>query len=288
MSEKPVLGVIGGTGLYAMSSLEIVDQVEVPTPFGSPSGPVRIGRLEGVPTAFLARHGEGHGLTSGEINYRANLFALKSLGVERVVSVSACGSLRGEIHPGDVVVPDQLFDSTDGRARSFFGDGVVVHLSAPEPFCPEMSEAVAAALGETGARVHRGGTYLTIEGPRFSTRAESQAYRALGFSIIGMTTSPEAFLAREAELCYAVMAHVTDYDVWHESEAPVSVDLVVERLHANARRAEEALRILVRGLPEDRGCDCGSALRKAFVTPPASISAEARRRLGILVQHYLD
>jgi 5'-methylthioadenosine phosphorylase len=287
MAEPPILGVIGGTGLYAIGGLESIARREVSTPFGDPSGPVVMGRLDGVPVAFLARHGEGHRLLPSEVNYRANIYALKAVGVERVVSVSACGSLRAEIEPGRLVVPDQLFDSTRGRARSFFGEGVVVHLSAPEPFCPALSETLADAAAAAGANVVRGGTSITIEGPRFSTRAESETYRRWGMSIIGMTTAPEAFLAREAELCYAVLAHVTDYDVWHIEERPVTVEMVVQQLRRNAVQVEAVLRQLVRRLPFPRTCACPSALRDAFVTPPASLSAEARRRLGILVEPYL-
>lgn len=287
MDERPVLGVLGGTGLYDMDGLEGFTRRELSTPFGEPSGPVVLGRLEGRPVAFLARHGEGHRLNPSEVNYRANLYALKAVGVERVVSVSACGSLRPEIEPGRLVVPDQLFDATRGRPRSFFGEGVVVHLSAPDPFCPALSERLAVAAEAAGAAVIRGGTTITIEGPRFSTRAESRAYRAWGMSIIGMTTAPEAFLAREAELCYAVLAHVTDYDVWHLDERPVTVEMVVEQIRRNAVQAEAVLRQLVRALPFPRACSCSTALQDAFVTPPASLSAEAHRRLGLLVERYL-
>jgi 5'-methylthioadenosine phosphorylase len=270
-----------------MAGLEIAERRQVGTPFGDPSGPVVLGRLEDRPVAFLARHGEGHRLTPGEINYRANVYALKACGADQVVAVSACGSLRQDIEPGTFVVPGQLFDGTRDRARSFFGEGVVVHLSAPDPFCPELSERLATAAATTGARVVRGGTYVTIEGPRFSTRAESQTYRAWGMSIIGMTTCPEAFLAREAELCYAVLAHVTDYDVWHVEEHPVTVDIVLRRLKDNAEQAQAAIRHLVRQLPYPRTCACGQALKDAFVTPPDSLPPEARRRLGRLVEHYL-
>jgi 5'-methylthioadenosine phosphorylase len=235
--EKPVLGVLGGSGLYGFPGLEPLERRHVETPFGPPSGPVVLGRWNGRTVAFLARHGEGHTLDPSEVNYRANIYALKAVGVERLIGVSACGSLRDSIGPGDIVVPDQIFDATRGRARSFFGEGVVAHLSAPDPFCPVLSSLLAESAETAGSRVHRGGTYLTIEGPRFSTRAESQVYRGWGMSIIGMTTSPEAFLAREAELCYAVLAHVTDYDVWHMSEEAVTVEMVVARLQQNAERA---------------------------------------------------
>jgi len=287
MDERPVLGVLGGTGLYDMAGLEVVERRELSTPFGAPSGPVVLGSLEGRLVAFLARHGEGHRLNPSEVNYRANVYALKAVGVERVVAVSACGSLRQEIEPGRFVVPDQLFDATRGRERTFFGQGVVVHLSAPDPFCLALSDRLASAAEEAGVPLRRGGTYLTIEGPRFSTRAESQAYRNWGMSIIGMTTAPEAFLAREAELCYAVLAHVTDYDVWHAEEQPVTVEIVVHRLRQNTRHAEAAIRRLVRELPFPRTCSCPQALKDAFITRPDSLPPETRHRLGLLVERYL-
>jgi 5'-methylthioadenosine phosphorylase len=285
--EKPVLGVIGGSGLYSIGGLEDVDEVQVDTPFGPPSAPVVLGRLRGRRVAFLARHGRGHHLTPSEVNYRANIYALKHVGVERVVSISACGSLREAIAPGDVVVPDQLFDHTHGRARSFFGEGLVAHVGVADPFCPQLSPLVVASVEASGGRVHAGGPLITIEGPRFSTRAESNVYRSWGMTIIGMTASPEAFLAREAELCYAVLAHVTDYDVWHASAEPVSVEAVIRILHANARLAERALLDLLERLPESRTCACGSALQSAFITTPEAIPDETRRKLSLLVDRYL-
>jgi 5'-methylthioadenosine phosphorylase len=270
-----------------MAGLEEMERRQITTPFGEPSAPVVLGRLEGRRVAFLARHGDGHRLNPTQVNYRANIYALKAIGVERVVSVSACGSLLQEIAPGRLVVPDQLVDLTRLRARTFFDEGVVIHLSAPDPFCPELSDRLAAAAEATGAPVTRGGTSITIEGPRFSTRAESQAYRAWGMSIIGMTTSPEAFLAREAELCFAVLAHVTDYDVWHVEERPVTVDMVVQQLRRNAAQAEAALRRLVADLPFPRACGCATALQDAFITPPSSLTPETRSRLGILVERYV-
>lgn len=287
MEDKPVLGVIGGSGLYAMEGLEVDRKVEVDTPFGQPSSPIVLGRLEGKPVAFLARHGEGHWISPSEINYRANIYALKSLGVERVVSVSACGSLREDFAPGDIVVPDQLYDNTKDRKRTFFEGGLVAHISVADPFCPDLSEQVASAVETVGGRVHRGGAFITIEGPRFSTRAESNTFRAWGMSIIGMTTSPEAFLAREAELCYAVMAHVTDYDVWHVAEEPVTVELVIRTLQKNTALAQQAIARLVRDLPEARDCGCGNALRDALITAPDRIPAETRQRLALLVDKYL-
>lgn len=285
---KPVLGVIGGSGLYQMEGLEEVREYDLDTPFGKPSSPIVVGLLEGKPVAFLARHGRGHFISPSEINYRANIYALKMLGVERVVSVSACGSLREDYAPGHIVIPDQLFDFTKGRKRTFFEDGFVAHVSVADPFCPALSEQVYRAAQATGATVHKGGTFITIEGPRFSTRGESNLYRQWGISIIGMTTSPEAFLAREAELHYAVMAHVTDYDVWHISEEPVTVEMVIRTLNANIGHAQEAIRNLVRNLQPEQGCECANALATALITNPAVIPPETKRRLHLLVGKYLD
>ncbi len=287
MDDRPVLGVIGGSGLYAMEGLQDAQEHRLETPFGAPSAPIVVGRLEGRTVAFLARHGIGHTLAPSEVNYRANLYALKSLGVERVLAVSACGSLREDYAPGEIVVPDQLFDHTRARARSFFGEGLVGHVSVADPFCRDLSEWLAASVEAAGGTVHRGGTSITIEGPRFSTRAESNTYRAWGMSIIGMTTAPEAFLAREAEMCYAVMAHVTDYDVWHISEAPVSVEMVVRVLHQNTRLAQAAIAHLVKRLPQERSCSCGQALASALITRRETIPPETRARLGLLVDRYL-
>jgi len=286
-SSPIVLGVIGGSGLYKMEGLENVETVTIETPFGSPSAPFTIGTLEGQRVAFLARHGIGHHITPSEINYRANIYAFKMLGVERIVSVSACGSLREDYAPGHIVVPDQLFDFTKGRKRSFFGDGLVAHVSVSEPFCPDLSAHVHAAVQETDATVHQGGTFITIEGPRFSTKAESNVFRSWGMSIIGMTASPEAFLAREAELCYAVMAHVTDYDVWHVDEEPVTVDMVIQTLRRNVTLAQEAIRNLVKRLPAEKTCTCEHALADALITDPAMVPPQTRQKLQLLVEKYL-
>ncbi|HVN54141.1 MAG TPA: S-methyl-5'-thioadenosine phosphorylase [Anaerolineaceae bacterium] len=286
--NQPTLAIIGGSGLYQMNGLHDARNVEVETPFGKPSAPIVIGTLEGRLVAFLARHGIGHTISPSEINNRANIYALKSLGVERVVSISACGSLREDYAPGHIVIPDQLFDFTRGtRARSFFGEGLVVHVGVADPFCPDLSQMVFQAVTQAGASVHQAGTLITIEGPRFSTRAESHTFRAWGMSIIGMTASPEAFLAREAEMCYAVMAHVTDYDVWHVNEEPVSAEMVVRTLNHNTELAQEAVRLLVRSLPEERGCSCGESLATALITRPDRIPPETRQKLGLLVDRYL-
>jgi 5'-methylthioadenosine phosphorylase len=288
MDPKPILAVIGGSGLYNFEGLQDVQQFDLETPFGKPSAPIVVGLLEGRWVAFLARHGLGHHIQPSQVNYRANIYALKSLGVERIVSISACGSLREDYVPGEIVIPDQVFDFTHARKRSFFGDGLVAHVSVADPFCSALSEQLYQATQQTGAAVHHGGALITIEGPRFSTRAESNVYRSWGMSLIGMTTSPEAFLAREAELCYAVMAHVTDYDVWHISEEPVTVDKVIEILNRNTQAAQQAVRYLGRALPLERSCGCGSALATALITHKQAIPDETRQRLGLLVDKYLD
>jgi 5'-methylthioadenosine phosphorylase len=287
MEPQVSLAIIGGSGLYSMPGLQDAREVRLTTPFGEPSAPIVVGALEGQQVAFLARHGIGHHLSPSEVNYRANIFALKSLGVERILSISACGSLREDYAPGEIVVPDQLLDFTRNRKRSFFGEGLVVHVSVADPFCPDLSGQVYQAILETGAVVHQGGSFITIEGPRFSTRAESNVFRAWGISLIGMTTSPEAFLAREAEICYAVMAHVTDYDVWHIREEPVTVERVIEILQRNTQVAQQAVRFLVRGLRTERPCDCGQTLAGALITRPDVIPAETRQKLGLLIDKYL-
>lgn len=286
MHTNPTLAVMGGSGLYEMPGLQEAQEHELETPFGEPSAPVVIGTLQGQRIAFLARHGIGHHLSPSEINFRANIYALKSLGVERIVSISACGSLREDFKPGDIVIPNQLFDFTRNRKRTFFEGGLVAHISVADPFCPHLSAQLYQAVNATAASAHQGGEFITIEGPRFSTRSESNAYRAWGMSLIGMTTSPEAFLAREAEMCYAVMAHVTDYDVWHISEEPVTVEMVVQTLMRNTDLAREAIRNLVRDLTPDRPCGCGHALADALITSPEAIPAAARKRLSLLIDKY--
>ncbi|OGO25163.1 MAG: methylthioadenosine phosphorylase [Chloroflexi bacterium RBG_16_52_11] len=287
MRQTPTIGIIGGSGLYLMSGLVDIQQLDIDTPFGKPSAPIITGTLDGVDLAFLARHGIGHHISPSEIPFRANIYALKSIGVERIVSISACGSLREDYAPGEIVIPDQLFDFTRCRQRTFFEDGLVVHISVADPFCLELSQHIYQAVQSTGGIGHYGGAFITIEGPRFSTKAESNTFRAWGMSIIGMTTSPEAYLAREAEMCYGVMAHVTDYDVWHTSEEPVSVEMVIEILNRNTHLAQEALTHLVRALPEERSCNCSNALASALITQPERIPAETRQRLSILVDKYV-
>jgi 5'-methylthioadenosine phosphorylase len=287
MSEKLTLAIIGGSGLYRMSGLTDARENDFVTPFGKPSAPIVVGMLEGQRVAFLARHGLGHHIMPTEVPYRANIYALKALGAERIVSINACGSLRQDYAPGHIVIPDQIFDNTRDRSRTFFGEGLVAHVGVADPFCPVLSAELEAAIQNTGATVHHGGSLIIIEGPRFSTRAESHAYRAWGMSLVGMTAAPEAFLAREAEMCYSVMAHVTDYDVWHINEAPVTVDMVIKTLHQNTATALQAIRILVNKLPEKRTCTCKNALASALITDSSVVPPETRKKLDLLVKKYL-
>ncbi len=287
MNPKPVLGVIGGSGLYDFPDLKNVEEVLPETPFGVPSAPVVIGNLGEKRVAFLARHGIGHRFNPSEVNYRANIYALKMLGINRVVSISACGSLREDFAPGHIVIPDQLFDFTRNRNRTFFEGGIVVHISTADPFCPDLSNNLFQAVSRSDAVVHKCGQMVTIEGPRFSTRAESNVFRAWGMSLIGMTTSPEAFLAREAEMCYAVMAHVTDFDVWHMSEEAVSVNMVIATLNRNTEIARKSIIALVETLPETPACTCDDTLREAIITRPELIDPSATKRLALLLNKYL-
>ncbi|MEW6746964.1 MAG: S-methyl-5'-thioadenosine phosphorylase [Planctomycetota bacterium] len=284
------IAVLGGSGLYDMREMGRIEELQLDTPFGAPSAAIVIGSLGGVRVAFLARHGRGHVHTPTTVPYRANIYALKRLGVECIISVSACGSLREDYSPGHVVVPDQLYDNTKSdRGRSFFGHGLVAHAGVARPFCARLSRVLVESVQSSGGVVHAGGAFVTIEGPRFSTRAESEVFRSWGMSIVGMTTCPEAFLAREAEMCYAVMAHVTDYDVWHESEQPVSVDQVVKILASNLELARRSIASAVARLAaEERSCACSQALATAILTDRASISREARSRLEPIVGKYLD
>lgn len=287
MPDPIPFAVIGGSGLYNMTGLANVEERHVSTPFGPPSDPILAGELNGQRIAFLARHGKGHRYNPSEVNYRANIYALKVLGVERVISVSACGSLREDYAPGHIVIPDQIYDNTRSRERSFFGSGLVAHISVADPFCPDLSAQLVEAVKAAGAAVHKGGSFVTIEGPRFSTKAESQVFRSWGMSIIGMTASPEAFLAREAEMCYACMAHVTDYDVWHVSEAPVTVEVVIRILNQNTAIAQQAIASLAGAVKPERGCGCGSALKDALITERSRITPEMRSSLRPLTGKYL-
>ena len=287
MTEYISLAIIGGSGLYEMPGLSDTREHNINTPFGKTSAPIVVGTLEGERVAFLARHGIGHHLTPSEVPYRANIYALKSLGAERIVSISACGSLKEEFAPGHIVIPDQIYDNTHQRARSFFGEGLVAHVSVANPFCSDLSDQVGSAAGLAGGVIHRGGAFITIEGPRVSTKAESQTYRSWGMSIVGMTASPEVFLAREAEICYATMAHVTDYDVWHISEEHVTVEMVIQTLNKNTAIAQQAVRILASKLKHERNCDCEHALATALMTNRDVIPAETRQKLDLLVNKYL-
>lgn len=281
------IAIIGGSGLYEIEGLERVREVRVRTPFGAPSDALVIGHLEGVRVVFLSRHGRGHRISPSEINYRANIFALKSLGVTRVLSVSAVGSMKEAIAPGHVVLPDQFIDLTRQRASTFFDRGIVAHVSMAEPVCGQLASVLAAAAEKQRATVHTGGTYVCIEGPQFSSKGESFLYRQRGVEVIGMTNMPEAKLAREAELCYATMALPTDYDCWHESEEAVSVQAVLETLRKNMDLAKRILKAALPAANAARDCRCGTALQYAILTAPPAIPAAARRRLGLLVGRYL-
>jgi 5'-methylthioadenosine phosphorylase len=288
MTDHPTLGIIGGSGLYDLPGLDDIQEHNLETPFGKPSAPIKIGTLAGTRIAFLARHGLGHQICPSEVNYRANIFALKALGVNNIISISACGSLREDFAPGDIVIPDQLYDNTKGRIRTFFGDGLVAHVSVANPFCDRLNSLLAKAVYSSGSKiVHISGTFITIEGPRFSTKAESNVFRSFGMSIVGMTTSPEAFLAREAEICYSVMAHVTDYDVWHSSEDPVTVQMVLKVINENTTLAKNAIRNLVSLLPAHSECICNSALKSALITQNSYIPTETRQKLDILIGKYI-
>jgi 5'-methylthioadenosine phosphorylase len=282
-----ILGIIGGSGLYEMGGLEGLEETQVDTPFGAPSDPIVSGRLGDTRLLFLPRHGRGHRIPPHRVNYRANVLALKMLGAEQVVSVSAVGSMREDVHPGDLVLVDQFIDRTRSRPSTFFDDdGVVAHVELAEPVDAALMDALHRACTAVGARVHRGGTYVCIEGPQFSTRAESELYRSWGVSVIGMTNLPEARLAREAELPYATMALVTDYDCWHQTEQAVSVEAVLAVMHKNVATAQAVLRELARDLPDPSTSPASSALAHAILTAPDRITPEARARLAPLLGKY--
>jgi len=286
MTEQAIMAIIGGSGLYEMPGLENTQEINIDTPFGKTSAPIILGTLESTRVAFLARHGIGHHIMPSEVPYQANIYALKSLGVERIISISACGSLKEEFEPGHIVIPDQIYDNTHKRSRTFFGEGLVAHVGVADPFCEDLSGQLESAVREAGGVVHRGGSFITIEGPRFSTKAESNTYRSWGMSIVGMTASPEAFLAREAEICYATMAHVTDYDVWHVSEAPVTVEMVIQILMKNTKLAQESLHILAKKLKHERDCECSQTLASALITNRDVIPTQTLQKLDLLVNKY--
>lgn len=281
------IGVIGGSGLYQIEGMTAITEVNVDTPFGKPSDTITIGNLSGTGVAFLPRHGKGHRLMPTEIPGRANIYALKSLGVERIIAVCSAGSFKAEIKPGDLLIPDQLIDRTRNRTSSFFGDGVVAHIPFAEPFCASLSRILYDSTREAGASVHRGGTYLCMEGPAFSTRAESRLYRAWGADIIGMTALPEAKLAREAEICYAVIGCVTDYDSWHESEVPVTIDMILNTMRHNIETAKQIIKLSVARLPRERDCECAGALGAAIVTAPEAIPPAQKKKLALIIGKYL-
>ena len=281
------VAVIGGSGFYQMDGLAGAEERRIDTPFGSPSDAIVLGTLEGVRVAFVARHGVGHRIIPSEVPVRANVWALKSLGVERIIAINAVGSMREELAPGQFVVPDQLIDSTQGRAGTFFGRGLVAHIAFDQPFCPELSQVLIGAAQSAGATVHVGGTYIAVDGPAFSTKAETGLYRSWGISIIGMTALPEARLAREAEICYATLAYVTDYDTWHEEHEPVSADMIIRTILKSVTAARDAVRDVVRRLPAERGCACGETLAKALITPLHLVPEETRRDLAPIIGKYM-
>jgi 5'-methylthioadenosine phosphorylase len=281
------IGVIGGTGLYGVEGLTDIEEVDINTPFGRPSDRIIVGRLEGLGIAFLPRHGKGHHLSPTEVPYRANIYALKSLGVEHIIATNSVGSFKEEIKPGDLLIPDQLIDRTRNRINTFFTEGIVGHIPFGDPFCPVLSQTLYEAAREAGASAHNGGTYVVMEGPAFSTRAESRLYRSWGADVIGMTALPEAKLAREAEICYAVIACVTDYDSWHERREPVTVDVILNIQHQNVDTARKMIKLAVARVPKERHCICADALSTALVTAPEYIPAEQRQKLEPLIGKYL-
>jgi 5'-methylthioadenosine phosphorylase len=288
LKARAVIGIIGGSGLYTMPGFEAHEEVRIETPFGDPSDAYIVGTLEGGEVAFLARHGRGHRISPSELNFRANIYGMKSLGVERILSLSAVGSLKEEHKPLDFVIPDQFFDRTRGRISTFFTDGIVAHISFADPVCPQLATLVHESATQSGIPCKRGGTYLCMEGPAFSTRAESNIYRSWGMDVIGMTNLQEAKLAREAEICYVTIAMVTDYDCWHQEHDAVTVDEIVQNLTKNAENACALVRHVVSRIPKNRSCKCGSALKHAILTDRKLIPATARERLGLLLAPYLS
>lgn len=286
--QKAEIGIIGGSGLYSMPGLSDIREEVVTTPFGDPSDKFILGTLEGRKVAFLARHGRGHRLLPSELNFRANIYAMKMLGVERIVSVSAVGSLKEEHKPTDFVIPDQFIDRTFLRKSTFFGDGIVGHVAFGDPVCATVAAAAVEACGSSGVVGKKGGTYICMEGPQFSTRAESNLYRSWGADVVGMTNLQEAKLAREAEICYATVAMVTDYDCWHPHHDSVTVDQIVAVLHQNAENAAKVVRATVASLPAERNCACATAAKYAILTHAEEIPAEARERLQLLFGKYLN
>src|SRR5712664_2647043 len=289
-SSKPhaTIGVIGGSGLYSMQGLTNAREIRIKTPFGDPSDALMLGTMEGKQVAFLARHARGHRILPGEINYRANIYAMKLLGVERIISVSAVGSLKEDLRPGEFLVADQFVDRTKGRVSTFFGNGLVAHVAFDKPTCPQVSAVLADASTQSGVKVHPRGTYVCIEGPQFSTLAEAHLHRQLRFEVIGMTNVTEAKLAREAELCYATIAMITDYDCWHPEHESVTATQIIATLNQNAENAQKVLREAVRGMPAERSCKCGAALKHALVTDLKLVPPATKKRLAAIIGKYLS
>ena len=286
--NQAAIGIIGGSGLYSMNGLTDTREVRVKTPFGDPSDAIVLGTLEGKRVAFLARHGRGHRILPGEINYRANIYAMKLFGVERIISVSAVGSLQEDLRPGEFLVPDQFYDRTKNRISTFFGDGIVAHVAFAHPTCGPLSEILADTCVHEAVKVHRRGTYICMEGPQFSTLAEAHVHRQLRFEVIGMTNVTEAKLAREAEICYATIAMITDFDCWHPEHESVTASQIIATLNQNAENAQRVLRAAVRALPAVRTCKCGSALQHALVTDLKLVPTATKKRLAAIIGKYLS
>jgi len=281
------IGVIGGTGLYDIKGMTDIEEVDIDTPFGKPSDTIVIGRLEGVGIAFLPRHGKGHRISPTEIPSRANIYALKSLGVEHIIAICSAGSFKKELEPGHLLIPDQLIDRTRSRVSSFFSDGIVAHVPFADPFCPALSQVLFESAQEVGASVHQGGTCVVMEGPAFSTRAESRLYRSWGADIIGMTALPEAKLAREAEICYAIIGCITDYDSWWQHAEAITIDVILSTIRQNIDTAKRIIKLAVTKIPDGRNCACATALKMAIVTAPPVIPAEQKEKLSLLISKYL-
>ena len=281
------IAVIGGSGLYDIEGMEDIEEVDINTPFGKPSDKIVVGKLAGIGIAFLPRHGRGHHILPTEVPYRANIYALKSIGVERIIGINSVGSLKEEYKPNDLLIPDQLIDRTRGRVSTFFGEGIVAHIPFGEPFCPSLSQLVYGAAKDAGATAHQGGTYVVMEGPAFSTKAESFLYRSWGADVIGMTALPEAKLAREAEICYAVIACITDYDCWRRGHDAVTAEMIIGRLRQNIDTAKRIIKLAVQKVPPKRDCDCAIALSTALITAPDVMPEAQKKKLDLLIGKYL-
>jgi 5'-methylthioadenosine phosphorylase len=282
------IGVIGGTGLYQIEGMANIREISLDTPFGKPSDSLITGELNGMGIAFLPRHGRGHSILPGEIPYRANIYALKSMGVEHILAVNSCGSFKEEIRPGDLLIPDQVIDRTQGRITTFFGDGVVAHVSIANPFCPELNGILISSAREAGTVIHPQGTYICIEGPAFSTSAESRLYKSWGADVIGMTIFPEAKLAREAEICYTSICCVTDYDSWKEKGEPVTADVIISILRRNVDISKKIIKLALGKMPTIRGCECALSLKSAIVSIPAAMTNEQKQKFDLLIGKYIE